>query len=328
MPTNTPTSTSVRLEAQARRLAARAMQIPGVRAVVLFGSVAAGQAEEWSDCDLLVVAEGGPGERAKQLLYGGLPEAQVLVRNETEIAKGCRHVGSICRAISLSGRALAGDWSPPPALHEGAIAMTPKDFETSMLRIAQLLWDGWENVDWIEQDVDATRALVATSADAAERLAKCALDVRDDTWVRGHNVRTLAEAIRHHGQPTPPAARALAAEVEAMDHSTHDDHMADYLDRELEDPQGARERGDRRLELASAFLTRELTRLPAIRPDLHEAVHRTLSRLTEGIPQELKKMKTRRGRARAQAWTKSLEEALERVRHEHRRAREHRGPQH
>jgi uncharacterized protein len=95
---------------RARRLATALPAELRVRAVVVFGSVARGDFNKWSDVDVLVVADGatgGPIERHEAL--GAVPgRVQPVVWTSTEFSERERAGDPIAREVRTTGVWLVG----------------------------------------------------------------------------------------------------------------------------------------------------------------------------------------------------------------------------
>ena len=99
-----------------RRTATEAVgSIPGVEAVVLFGSRARGTARATSDWDVAILSHASPDdERAARRVFDDLERVHPIVMKPESIEAHCNEGLRIESAIARQGRLLAGEWTPPP----------------------------------------------------------------------------------------------------------------------------------------------------------------------------------------------------------------------
>jgi hypothetical protein len=100
-----------RLIATAERFAAQLEPSLGVRAVVIFGSVARGDFNVWSDIDVLVVADGLPDRPLDRLAVLGSPEALVhpVAWTEVELRRELARSNPIVTEVKHRGIWLRGE---------------------------------------------------------------------------------------------------------------------------------------------------------------------------------------------------------------------------
>ena len=101
--------------ARLKRTAVEAVgSIPGIDAVVLYGSRARGTARAASDWDIAILSHAAPdNERAAEKLFGHLELVQPVVMPPESIDEHCDTGTRLEAAIARQGRLLAGDWTPP-----------------------------------------------------------------------------------------------------------------------------------------------------------------------------------------------------------------------
>ena len=110
-----------------RRTAAEAVgSIPGIEAVVLFGSRA--RARATSDWDVAILSHASPDdERAARRVFDGLERVHPIVMKPESIEAHCNEGLRIESVIARQGRLLAGEWTPPPC-RTGDLDVKPEDF--------------------------------------------------------------------------------------------------------------------------------------------------------------------------------------------------------
>ena len=125
-----------------RRTAAEAVgSIPGIEAVVLYGSRARGTARAASDWDVAILSHASPDdERAARRFFDDLERVHPIVMRPESIEAHCNQGTRLESAIARQGRLLAGEWTPPPCRTEN-LDVTPEDLgenlETADTRPAQ-----------------------------------------------------------------------------------------------------------------------------------------------------------------------------------------------
>ena len=120
-------------QARLQRAATEAVgSIPGIEAVLLFGSRARGAARQASDWDVAILSRATPDdERAARRLFGRLERVHASVMSPESIEEHCNQGIRIESAIARQGRVLAGDWIPPPCRSED-LDVKPEDFKRSL----------------------------------------------------------------------------------------------------------------------------------------------------------------------------------------------------
>ena len=98
-----------------RRTAAEAVgSIPGIEAVVLYGSRARGTARPASDWDVAILSHAAPEqEKAATRLFHALERVNPVVMKPESIEAHCNQGTRLESAVARQGRLLAGEWTPP-----------------------------------------------------------------------------------------------------------------------------------------------------------------------------------------------------------------------
>ena len=116
-----------------RRTVAEAVgSIPGIEAVVLYGSRARGTARATSDWDIAILSHAAPDdEEAATRLLGKLERVYPVVMKPESIEAHCNQGTRLESAIARQGRLLAGEWTPPPCRIEN-LDVNPEDLKRNL----------------------------------------------------------------------------------------------------------------------------------------------------------------------------------------------------
>ena len=116
-----------------RRTAAEAVgSIPGIEAVVLYGSRARGTARATSDWDVAILSHAAPDdEEAATRLLGKLERVYPVVMKPESIEAHCNQGTRLESAIARQGRLLAGEWTPPRCRIEN-LDVNPEDLKRNL----------------------------------------------------------------------------------------------------------------------------------------------------------------------------------------------------
>ena len=219
--------------ARLRRTAAEAVgSIPGIEAVVLFGSRARGTARATSDWDVAILSHASPDdERAARRVFDDLERVHPIVMQPESIEAHCNEGLRIESAIARQGRLLAGEWTPPPC-RTGDLDVEPEDFG--------------KQLDTATHDVrGALVALCATaprgplyvpkvveeSQQAAEAVAKAVIAGFGLSPATVHELDKLAVQLEnaYRGRRREAEDRmSFAAAIRALDGNTKAAHEARY----------------------------------------------------------------------------------------------------
>ena len=223
------TTTQTRL----RRTAAEAVgSIPGIKAVVLYGSRARGTARATSDWDVAILSHASPDdERAARRVFDDLERVHPIVMKPESIEAHCNEGLRIESAIARQGRLLAGEWTPPPC-RTGDLDVEPEDLG--------------KQLDTATHDVlGALVALCATaprgllyvpkiveeSQQAAEAVAKAVIAGFGLSPATVHELDKLAVQLEnaYRGRTREAEDRmSFAAAIRALDGNTKAAHGARY----------------------------------------------------------------------------------------------------
>ena len=216
-----------------RRTAVEAVgSIPGIEAVVLYGSRARGTARATSDWDIAILSHASAeNEQAARRLFGDLERVESIVMNPESIEAHCNRGIRIESAIARQGRLLAGDWTPPRCRSEDLdvaaedighnIDMATGDLRSAFLALCDLAFWGRTYEPRI----------VEYSQQAAETLAKTMIAGFGLSPTAVHDLNALAAQLEnaYRGRTRGAAARRrFAAALRDLDGDTEAAHQARY----------------------------------------------------------------------------------------------------
>lgn len=259
--------------ARLRRTAAEAVgAIPGIEAVVLFGSRARGTARETSDWDIAILSHATPGdERAATRLFDELERVNPIVIQQASIEEHCNEGLRIESVIARQGRLLAGDWTPPPC-RSGDLDVKPEDFRdhldtaTRDLRGALVVL-----CDTAFKGLLYVPKLVEESQQAAETLAKTVIAGFGLSPATVHELDKLATQLEnaYRGRTRDAEERKFfAAAIRELDGNTKAAHGARYEAVPVEWP----ERTAARIRSALQLQTRWIRWYAERHPEMRDAV--------------------------------------------------------
>ena len=220
---------------------------PEARAVLLYGSRAAGEPRPESDWDIALVtrtARDLPAERLPicdlpgRIAPAALPEAWLRAEANTRGALACD--------IARHGVLLAGEWTPPPL--EDAPRMSAREYRRWLTQATGELRAGLTalaSVDGSDRsdDENACDRFVRGAADVAELLAKAVLHRRGIAFPSTHDLSVLGQTAVEAGQA------ALGETLKAMNGGARRDHTAPYWGAGLPDVGAATRRLGQALRL-------------------------------------------------------------------------------
>ena len=242
-----------------RRTAAEAVgSIPGIEAVVLYGSRARGTARATSDWDIAILSHASPedGHAAKRL-FGELERVHPVVMDPESIEAHCNEGTRIESAIARQGRLLAGDWAPPRCRTEDLDVPTEDlkkglDIATSDLRGAFLAL-----CEAAFREILYAPKVVEESQQAAEALAKIIIAGFGLSPVTVHDLDALAAQLENAYRGRIRGAedrRRFATAIRALDGNTEAAHKARYHKGPVEPPSRTAERIASTLRLQTEWL--------------------------------------------------------------------------
>ena len=259
-------------QARLRRTAVEAVgSIPGIEAVVLFGSRARGTARATSDWDVAILSHASPDhERAARRIFDGLERVHPIVMKPESIEAHCNEGLRIESAIARQGRLLAGEWTPPPC-RTGDLDVEPEDFrkhlDIATLDLRSAL---------VAQCYAAQRELlyvpkvVEESQQAAEAVAKTIIAGFGLAPATVHDLDELAAQLENAYRGRTREAedrRSFAAAIRALDGNTKAAHGARYEAAPVEMP----ERTAARLRCTLRLKTRWIRWYAERRPEMRDA---------------------------------------------------------
>ena len=256
--------------ARLRRTAAEAVgSIPGIEAVVLYGSRARGTARAASDWDIAILSHAVPDdERAAEKLFGHLELVQPIVMPPESIDEHCNTGTRLEAAIARQGQLLAGDWTPPRCRSED-LDVVPEDLKRNLdaavrdLQVAFFLL-----CDIAVKELLYVPKLVEESQQAAEALAKTIIAGFGLSPVTVHDLAELATQLENAYRGRRREAeerRRFAAAIRELDGKTQIAHVARYHATPVEWPERTAQRMGSTMRLQTEWLRWYAERTPEFR---------------------------------------------------------------
>ena len=190
-----------RLRRGAERGAARAAALPGVHSVVLFGSVAYGRADEWSDVDIALIAD-ERCEGAEEAFREEVPDAEVQVVWMTpgNGYAGAGETGGLGREAVRLGDVLEDDGKLAEVWEMTRYTKTADEEEVADRQKTAFTFVATAVRTWREHRDDPgggnLRSLGRNTSDAGEILMKNGLGYRGMFAAAVHDIRELVERMR------------------------------------------------------------------------------------------------------------------------------------
>ena len=259
-----------------RRTAAEAVaSIPGIEAVVLYGSRARGTARETSDWDIAILSHAAPDdERAAQKLFDHLELVHPIVMHPESIEEHCNTGTRLEAAIARQGRLLAGDWTPPRCRTEDLdvmsvdlarnLRMATGDLSSAFLALCNAAF----------RELLYSPKVVEESQQAAEALAKTIIAGFGLSPVAAHNLDALATQLEnaYRGRTAGAEERGrFATVIRALDGNTKVAHAARYEDLPVEWPERTAKRIGCTMRLQTTWLRWYAECVPEFRDAAAEA---------------------------------------------------------
>ena len=262
--------------ARLRRTAVEAVgSIPGIDAVVLYGSRARGTARAASDWDIAILSHAAPDdERAAEKLFHHLELVYPIVMTPESIEEHCNTGTRLEAAIARQGKLLAGDWTPPRCRGED-LDVVHKDLERNLnaaindLRVAFFLL-----CDVTLKELLYVPKLVEESQQAAEALAKSIIAGFGLSPVTVHDLDELAKQLENAYRGRTREAeerRRFAAAIRELDGKTKIAHVARYHASPVEWPERTAKRIGCTMRLQTKWLRWYAGRTPEFRVVAAEA---------------------------------------------------------
>ena len=259
-----------------RRTASEAVgSIPGIEAVVLFGSRARGTARAASDWDVAILSHATPeDEQAARTLLGKLERVYPIVMKPESIEDHCNQGTRLESAIARQGRLLAGEWTPPPCRIEN-LEVTPEDLGQNLDTATRDLRSAFLALcDAAFKDLLYVLNVVEYSQQAAEMLAKTIIAGFGLSPATVHDLDALAAQLEnaYRGRTRDAEERRLfASAIRELDGNTRAAHVARYHAAPVEAPERTAERIGRTLQLQTMWLRWYAERNPEMQGAAMEA---------------------------------------------------------
>ena len=226
-------SMKVATQERLRRTAVEAVgSIPGIEAVVLYGSRARGTARATSDWDIAILSHASAeNEQAARRLFDELERVHPIVMNPKSIEAHCNQGTRIESAIARQGRLLAGDWTPPRCRTED-LDVAAEDIERNLdIATGDLRSTFLALCDVAFKGGTYEPRIVEYSQQAAETLAKTIIAGFGLSPTAVHDLNALATQLEnaYRGRVRGAEARQrFAATLRALDGNTKAAHEARY----------------------------------------------------------------------------------------------------
>ena len=263
-------------QARLQRAAAEAVgSIPGIEAVLLFGSRGRGTARQASDWDIAILSHAAPDdERAARRLFGKLERVHPIVMSPESIEEHCNQGIRIESAIARQGRLLAGDWTPPSCRTED-LDVKPEDFKRSLDTTTSDLRSAFFALcNAAFKGAHYAAKVVEESQQAAETLAKTIVAGFGLSPATVHDIDQLADQLENacRGRTRDAEERKrFAAAIRELDGNTEAAHIARYHAEPVEPPSHTALRLGRTLRLQTRWIRWYAERNPEIQEAAAEA---------------------------------------------------------
>ena len=229
----------VATHARLRRTAVEAVgSIPGIEAVVLYGSRARGTAGATSDWDIAILSRAcAEDEQAARRLFGELERVESITMRPESIEAHCNQGTRLESAIARQGRLLAGDWTPPRCRTED-LDVVAEDIERNLdIATGDLRSAFVALCDLVFKGRTYEPRIVEYSQQAAETLAKTIIAGFGLSPTAVHDLNALATQLEnaYRGRTRgAEARRRFAAAIRALDGNTRAAHKARYEEGSVE----------------------------------------------------------------------------------------------
>ena len=259
-----------------RRTAAEAVDsIPGIEAVVLYGSRARGTARETSDWDIAILSRAAPDdERAATKLFGQIERVEPIVMHPESIDEYCNTGTRIEAAIARQGRLLAGDWTPPRCRIED-LDVESDDLKRNLnVGTSDLCGAFLGLCNAAVRELLYSPKVVEDSQQAAESLAKSIIAGFGLSPVTVHDLCELATQLENAYRGRTRGAedrRWFAAAIRELDGKTKIAHVARYHASPVEWPERTAKRMRSTMRLQTEWLRWYAERNPEFRNVAAEA---------------------------------------------------------
>ena len=263
-------------QARLQRAAAEAVgSIPGIEAVLLFGSRVRGTARQASDWDVAILSHAAPDdEQAARKLFGKLERVHSIVMSSGSIEEHCNQGIRIESAIARQGRLLAGDWTPPSCRTED-LDVKPEDLKRNLETTTSDLRGAFVALcSAAFRDALYSAKVVEESQQAAETLAKTIVAGFGLSPATVHDIDQLADQLEnaYRGRTRDAEERKrFAAAIRELDGNTEAAHIARYHAEPVEPPSHTALRLGRTLRLQTMWIRWYAERNPEIQEAAAEA---------------------------------------------------------
>jgi HEPN domain-containing protein/predicted nucleotidyltransferase len=256
--------------ARLRRTAVEAVgSIPGIEAVVLYGSRARGTARAASDWDIAILSHASPDdERAAEKLFSHLELVQPIVMPPESIEEHCNTGTRLEAAIARQGRLLAGDWTRPRCRSED-LEVVPEDLKRNLhVATGDLSSAFLALCNALVRELLYSPNVVEYSQHAAESLAKSIIAGFGLSPATVHDLGELATQLENAYRGRRREAeerRRFADAIRELDGKTQIAHVARYHATPVEWPERTARRMGSTMRLQTEWIRWYAGRTPEFR---------------------------------------------------------------
>ncbi|MDD9983903.1 MAG: nucleotidyltransferase domain-containing protein [Gammaproteobacteria bacterium] len=256
--------------ARLKRTAVEAVgSIPGIEAVVLYGSRARGTARDASDWDIAILSHAAADDaRAAEKLFSHLELVQPIVMPPESIEAHCNTGTRLEAAIARQGQLLAGDWTPPRCRSED-LDVALEDLKRNLHAATGDLSSAFLGLcNAAFRELLYSPNVVEDSQQAAESLAKSIIAGFGLSPVTVHDLGELATQLENAYRGRRREAeerRRFAAAIRELDGETQIAHVARYHASPVEWPERTAQRMGATMQLQTEWLRWYAERTPEFR---------------------------------------------------------------
>ena len=256
--------------ARLRRTAVETVaSVPGIEAVVLFGSRARGTARATSDWDIAILSHASPeDERIAMELFDSLERVAPIVMNPDAIEVYCNRGMRLEAAVARQGKLIAGRWVRPHC-RPGDLDVEPEDIGEHLETATHDLYSAFATLcnAMLDEHLYVPN-VVEYSQQAAEALGKCIIAGFGLSPATVHDLNVLARQLEdaYRGRRREAEERRGFAEaLRELDGNTRAAHKARYAGEPVEMPSRTARRLGHTMRLQTRWLRWYAERSPEMR---------------------------------------------------------------
>lgn len=245
-------------KAEVREAAREAVErYPQIEAVLLFGSRARGDHHDWSDWDVVIVAEGLAYSHESIRSLTRLDQVNAAIMNRSRIEARKDEAGTLESNVARQAKVLAGSWKRPKC-RKGGLDVDETSVLEKVTDAVRKISDAYSARKWAIGEQRAYDAhMVQHVQMAGEFLAKSIVSACGVNVSRVHDMLQLGnelEAGYEGGRFSREEVADLAEGVRSLDGNSNRAHVALYFKDEVETPERTREKLRDTMELGTRWL--------------------------------------------------------------------------